>query len=60
MDLGLRDKVIVVTGGARGIGEGIVRVLSGEGAIVVIVGRNETDNQKLQLEMEVPEDGLFQ
>ena len=52
MDLGLKDKVVVVTGNARGISEGVVRVLSGEGAIVVIVGRNETDNRKLQLEME--------
>jgi L-fucose dehydrogenase len=52
MDLGLENKVIVVTGGARGIGEGIVRVLAGEGAIPVIVGRNAADNQKLQEELE--------
>lgn len=45
MDLGLKDKVIVVTGGAKGIGEGISRVLAAEGATVVIVGRNEADNQ---------------
>lgn len=44
MDLKLKDKVIIVTGGAKGIGEGIVRVLAAEGAIPVIVGRNETDN----------------
>jgi L-fucose dehydrogenase len=52
MDLGLQNKVIVVTGGAKGIGAGIVQVLSGEGAIVAIVGRNETDNRKLQQEIE--------
>ena len=46
MDLGLKDKVIIVTGGAKGIGEGIVRVLAAEGAIPVIVGRNEQDNLK--------------
>jgi len=45
MDLGLKDKVIIVTGGAKGIGEGIVKVLAAEGAIPVIVGRNEADNQ---------------
>ena len=33
MDLGLKDKVIIVTGGAKGIGEGISRVLAAEGAI---------------------------
>jgi L-fucose dehydrogenase len=52
MDLGLQNKVIVVTGGARGIGEGISRILSGEGAIVAIVGRNGTDNLLLQKELE--------
>ena len=47
MDLQLKDKVIIVTGGAKGIGEGIVKVLAAEGAITVIVGRNEQDNAKL-------------
>lgn len=46
MNLDLKDKVIIVTGGAKGIGEGIVKVLAGEGAIPVIIGRNEADNQK--------------
>lgn len=44
MDLELRDKIILVTGGAKGIGEGIVRVLAAEGAIPVIVGRSAADN----------------
>jgi L-fucose dehydrogenase len=52
MDLGLNNKVIIVTGGARGIGAGIVRVLSAEGAITAIVGRSEYDNRNLQLEIE--------
>lgn len=46
MNLNLSDKIIIVTGGAKGIGEGIVRVLANEGAIPVIIGRNEADNQK--------------
>ena len=46
MDLQLKDKVIIVTGGAKGIGEGIVKVLAEEGAIPVIIGRNEEDNLK--------------
>jgi L-fucose dehydrogenase len=45
MDLQLTDKIIIVTGGAKGIGEGIVKVLAGEGAIPVIVGRSAIDNQ---------------
>jgi L-fucose dehydrogenase len=44
MDLQLKNKIIIVTGGAKGIGEGIVDVLVREGAIPVIVGRNEQDN----------------
>jgi L-fucose dehydrogenase len=46
MDLELKDKVIIVSGGAKGIGEGIVKVLAAEGAIPVIVGRSEQDNNK--------------
>ena len=46
MDLQLKDKVIIVTGGAKGIGEGIVKVLAKEGAIPVVIGRNEADNLK--------------
>jgi L-fucose dehydrogenase len=47
MNLQLENKVIIVTGGAKGIGEGIVRVLANEGAIPVIIGRNKEDNLKL-------------
>lgn len=47
MELLLKNKVIIVSGGARGIGEGIVRVLNQEGAMPVIIGRNAEDNQKL-------------
>jgi len=47
MNLNLQDKVIIVTGGAKGIGEGIVRVLAAEGAIPVIIGRDENDNNKV-------------
>ena len=44
MNLNLKDKIIIVSGGAKGIGEGIVRVLANEGAIPVIIGRNSADN----------------
>ncbi len=52
MDLHLTDKVIIVTGGAKGIGAGIVKVLAAEGAIPVVVGRNEEDNLQLIAEIE--------
>jgi L-fucose dehydrogenase len=45
MDLKLKDKVIIVSGGAKGIGEGIVKVLAKEGAIPFIVGRSADDNE---------------
>ena len=46
MKLNLEDKVIVVSGGAKGIGLGIAELLAQEGAIPFIVGRNEADNTK--------------
>lgn len=47
MDLGLADKVILVSGGASGIGEAIVRELAAEGALPLIVDRNEERAQSL-------------
>jgi len=60
MDLQLKDKVVIVTGGAKGIGEGIVRQLANEGAIPVIIGRNESDNNKLVEELKVLGQTAFQ
>ncbi|MEX6687480.1 SDR family oxidoreductase [Danxiaibacter flavus] len=60
MDLQLKDKIIIVTGGAKGIGEGIVKVLASEGAIPVIVGRNEEDNTKTLQEVEAAGGKAFQ
>ena len=40
VELGLVGKVILVTGGARGVGAGITRVLGSLGARPVICGRN--------------------
>lgn len=46
MDLNLSGKVIIVTGGAKGIGRAIVDSISSEKAIPVIIGRNKTDNDE--------------
>ena len=42
MDLGLEDRVAIVTGGTSGIGLATARQLLAEGALVVICGRDET------------------
>jgi 3-oxoacyl-[acyl-carrier protein] reductase len=41
MDLGLTDRVYVVTGGARGLGRATADLLVAEGARVVLSGRNQ-------------------
>ena len=47
MDLGLKEKIIIVTGGAKGIGAGITKSLAAEGAIPVVIGRDENDNNAI-------------
>ena len=41
MDLHLEGKVIIVTGGFKGIGKGIVLQLAQEGAIPVVINRSD-------------------
>ncbi len=47
MDLQLKDKVVVVTGGAKGIGAAITRICAEEGAIAVAVDRDAQACQQL-------------
>lgn len=51
MDLQLREHVILVSGGAKGIGASICRTLAREGAIPVVIGRNASDNAALVSEI---------
>jgi NAD(P)-dependent dehydrogenase (short-subunit alcohol dehydrogenase family) len=43
----LQDKIAIVTGASKGIGEGIARVFSREGATVVVVCRHEEEGTKM-------------
>lgn len=47
MDLNLKEKVIIITGAAKGIGRSIAEVFAKENAVAVIVGRKANDNQKV-------------
>jgi L-fucose dehydrogenase len=51
LDLQLKDKVILVTGGAKGIGAAIVRASAAEGAIPVIIDRDVEAGKQLRAEL---------
>ena len=51
MNLELENKIILVTGGAKGIGEAITRGFATEGAIPCIFGRNPAEAAKLIAEL---------
>jgi len=52
MDLQLKDKVVIVTGGAKGIGAAIVRACNAEGAVPIIVDRDADASKDLQQQIE--------
>ncbi|EYD77424.1 Dehydrogenase [Rubellimicrobium mesophilum DSM 19309] len=47
MDLGLSGKVVIVTGGASGIGAAVSEVLAEEGAVPVVLARRTPDDEFL-------------
>ena len=51
MDLQLKGKVVIVTGGAKGIGAAIVKACAAEGAIPIIVGRDAKTGGELRDEL---------
>jgi 3-oxoacyl-[acyl-carrier protein] reductase len=52
MDLGIKDKFAIVTGGSRGIGRAIALALADEGCNVAICARNEEKVEKTMREIE--------
>jgi L-fucose dehydrogenase len=53
MDLQLKDKVVLITGGAKGIGEAISRGCAREGAIPVVVDKDAEAGKRLQMDLVV-------
>jgi NAD(P)-dependent dehydrogenase (short-subunit alcohol dehydrogenase family) len=55
------DKVVIVTGGSKGIGEGCVRAFAGAGSRVVFCARNEKEGEALAREVtaEGPGEAFF-
>jgi L-fucose dehydrogenase len=51
MDLQLKNKVIVITGGAKGIGAAITRTCAQEGAIAIVADRDKAACEQLQDEL---------
>lgn len=51
MELDLLNRVVLVTGGAKGIGEAITRAFAAEGAIACILGRNADEGRALAGEL---------
>jgi L-fucose dehydrogenase len=51
VDLHLADKVVIVTGGTKGIGEGIVRSMASEGAHVYMVNRAGPEGPAIEREL---------
>jgi NAD(P)-dependent dehydrogenase (short-subunit alcohol dehydrogenase family) len=51
MDLGLKSRVAVITGGSRGIGKAIARALAGEGVDLVLLARGKEQLDKTAAEI---------
>jgi len=51
VDLQLKDKVMIITGGAKGIGSAITRAAASEGAVPVIVDLDGATARQLQAEV---------
>jgi 3-oxoacyl-[acyl-carrier protein] reductase len=55
VDLGIKDRLALVTGASRGIGQALAKGLASEGARVVLVARSVDALEAVRLEMTVPD-----
>ncbi len=53
MDLGLKEKAILVTGASRGIGKAIAALFAAEGSTVVLTARNQQDLDQAAQEIQL-------
>ncbi len=54
----VKDKVVVITGASKGIGEGIARLFAAEQARLVLCGRNKTRLDQISRSLNIPKDGI--
>jgi len=59
MDLGLKDKVVIVTGGSKGIGLACARAFLAEGGRVAIVSRSQTNLDAALRDLAAPSGDLI-
>lgn len=52
MNLGLKEKVILVTGASRGIGKAVAAAFAAEGSTVVLTARNQQDLEQAAQEVQ--------
>jgi L-fucose dehydrogenase len=52
MDLQLKGKVVLITGGAKGIGAAIARGCAREGAIPILLDKDGQAGKQLQLDLQ--------
>jgi len=51
VNLGLENKIVIITGGAKGIGAAITRAFAAEGAVACVLGRNREEAAALVAEI---------